>query len=363
MTDNTPVDTRLDGAQSGARPSDLLTDDTLSEMYWAMVISRRVDERAWILHRQGRIAFHISGIGHEACQVAAAYAINRGVDYVHGYYRDLALVLALGITPAQFMVSLYGKEGEYSSGGRQMPSHWSAKWVNLMSMSSPVATQVPQAAGAAFAIKYRIDQGLQDPNDTTKPRLVLTSLGEGSTSQGEWHEGLNWAGVHDLPFICLVENNIYAISVPIEQQMAVKNVADRAAAYGIEGIVVDGNDVLACYDVMIHARDRAYNGEGATLVEAKTYRPVPHSSDDDDRSYRDRAEVEAWKQKDPIMHFQKTLLERGVLTQEQIDEYETKAKAEVDKAMQIAEETPYPDPAPHLDPASVYAPLEMEWDG
>lgn len=363
MTEKTPVDTRQDGAPSGKRPSDSLSADTLREMYWGMLISRRVDERAWILHRQGRIAFHISGIGHEACQIAAAFAINRGVDYVHPYYRDLALVLALGVTPEQFMVSLFGKEGEYSSGGRQMPSHWSAKWLNLMSMSSPVATQVPQAAGAAFAIKYRLEQGLQDPDDATKPRLVLTTLGEGSTSQGEWHEGMNWAGVHKLPFICLVENNIYAISVPIEQQMAVKHVADRAAAYGVEGRVVDGNDLLACYDVMIEARDRAYSGQGATLVEAKTYRPVPHSSDDDDRSYREREEVEEWKKKDPIIRFRATLLERGVLTQEQIDEYDAKAKSIVDAALQVAEDTSYPDPAPHLDPNSVYAPLDLEWNG
>lgn len=361
MTD-TSTDLKAHASQQ-ARPSDQLSDETLREMYWAMLISRRVDERAWILHRQGRIAFHISGIGHEACQVASAFAINRGVDYVQSYYRDLALVLALGVTPAQYMVSLFGKEGEYSSGGRQMPSHWSAKWLNLGSMSSPVATQVPQAAGMAFAIKYRLSQGLQDPEDDTKPRLALTCLGEGSTSQGEWHEGLNWAGVHDLPFICLVENNIYAISVPMEQQMAVKNVADRAYAYGIESEIVDGNDILATYDAMVVARDRAYNGGGATLVEAKTYRPVPHSSDDDDRSYRDREEVEEWKKKDPILRFQKLLLERGVLTQERIDEYEAEAKATVDKAMREAEETPYPDPAPHLDPNSVYAPDGLEWDG
>lgn len=361
MTD-TSTDLKAHDSQR-TRPSDLLSDETLREMYWAMLISRRVDERAWILHRQGRIAFHISGIGHEACQVATAFAINRGVDYVQAYYRDLALVLALGVTPAQYMVSLFGKEGEYSSGGRQMPSHWSAKWVNLASMSSPVATQVPQAAGMAFAIKYRLEQGLQDPDDDTKPRLALTTLGEGSTSQGEWHEGLNWAGVHSLPFICLVQNNIYAISVPMEQQMAVKNVADRASAYGMFGEIVDGNDILATYDTMVVARDRAYSGEGSTLVEAKTYRPVPHSSDDDDRSYRDREEVEEWKKKDPILRFQKELLERGVLTDELIDEFEAKAKTVVDEAMRVAEETPYPDPAPHLDPASVYAPDGLEWDG
>lgn len=361
MTDTSTDLKAHDSRQS--RPSDLLSDETLREMYWAMFISRRVDERAWILHRQGRIAFHISGIGHEACQVAAAFAINRGVDYVQAYYRDLALVLALGVTPAQYMVSLFGKEGEYSSGGRQMPSHWSAKWLNLASMSSPVATQVPQAAGMAFAIKYRLEQGLQDPADETKPRLALTCLGEGSTSQGEWHEGLNWAGVHDLPFICFVQNNIYAISVPMEQQMAVKNVADRAPAYGMHGEIVDGNDILATYDTMVVARDRAYHGSGSTLVEAKTYRPVPHSSDDDDRSYRDREEVEEWKKKDPILRFQNLLLERGVLTPKRIDEYEVKAKLIVDEAMRAAEDTPYPDPLPHLDPASVYAPDGLEWNG
>ncbi|MCI0708607.1 MAG: thiamine pyrophosphate-dependent dehydrogenase E1 component subunit alpha [Chloroflexi bacterium] len=363
MTEFVTVDTRVDGALSGERPSDNLTEEQLLDMYWSMLISRRVDERAWILHRQGRIAFHISGIGHEACQVAAAYAINRGVDYIHPYYRDLALVLALGVTPAQFMVSLFGKEGEYSSGGRQMPSHFSAKWLNLLSMSSPVATQVPQAAGLAFAIKYKIEQGMQDPDDESLPRLALTSLGEGSTSQGEWHEGLNWAGVHSLPFVCLVQNNIYAISVPMEQQMAVKNVADRAPAYGMHGVIVDGNDVLACYDVMVDAAQRAYNLDGATLIEAKTYRPVPHSSDDDDRSYREREEVEAWKKKDPILKYQNALLERGILTDELLEEYNARAKETVDEAMRIAEETPWPDPAPHLHPNSVYAPNGLDWKG
>lgn len=342
-------------ASTGVRPSDSLTSDTLLEMYWMMLLSRRLDERAWILHRQGRIPFHISGMGHEACQVATAFAINRGIDYVHPYYRDLALCLAIGLTPQQFMLSLFGKAGEVSSGGRQMPSHFSHRDLNILSMSSPVATQVPQAAGVAFAIKYRITHGLQAPDDSTQPRLVVTSLGEGSTSQGEWHEGMNWAGVHELPFICLVENNIYAISVPIDKQMAVKDVAIRAEGYGVKGVVVDGNDILASYDAMVEARDRAYHGEGATLVEAKTYRPVPHSSDDDDRSYRSRDEVEEWKRKDPIARFQNVLLERGLLNQDKIDDYGAKAKTAVDEALAFAEAVAYPEVDPHLDPRSVYA--------
>ena len=324
------------------KPSAALSPEMLLDMYWAMLISRRVDERAWALHRQGKIAFHISGMGHEACQVGAAFAINRGVDYVHPYYRDLALVLAIGVTPRDFMISLFGKEGEYSSGGRQMPSHWSKKSLNIVSASSPVATQVPQAAGLAFAIKYKWDNALVDPADATQPRLALTCLGEGATSQGEWHEGMNWAGVHNLPFICLVQNNIYAISVPMDQQMAIIDVADRAVGYGLEGIVVDSNDILATYDAMKRAAQRAYSGQGATLVEAKTYRITPHSSDDDDRSYRSREEVELWKHKDPIQRFQNVLMARGILTQAKLDEFESRARQIVDEAQRDAEQLPYP---------------------
>jgi 2-oxoisovalerate dehydrogenase E1 component alpha subunit len=324
------------------RASSRLSEQVLLEMFWIMLLSRRLDERAWALHRQGKIAFHISAMGHEAAQVAAAYAINRGVDYVHPYYRDLTLSLAIGITPTDFMMSLFGKAGEYSSGGRQMPSHFGYKPLNIVSGSSPVATQVPQAAGIAFAIKYKQVCGLVDPNDETQPRLVLTGLGEGSTSQGEWHEGMNWAGVHNLPFICMVQNNLYAISVPMDQQMGVANVADRAAAYGVKGVVVDGNDLLAVYDVMAEAVRRAYSGEGATLVEAKTYRPVPHSSDDDDRSYRTREEVEAWKKKDPILRYRDYLMQEGILTQPVLDEYEVRARREVDEAQARAEAAPAP---------------------
>jgi 2-oxoisovalerate dehydrogenase E1 component alpha subunit len=356
MTNRLPVDVKTEAAVTGVHPSDLLPPATLRDMYWTMVLTRRLDERSWILHRQGRIAFHISGMGHEACQVGAAFAINRGIDYVHPYYRDLGLCIAIGLTPKEFMLSLFGKAGETSSGARQMPSHFGAKWFNIVAGSSPVATQVPQAAGLAFAIKYRLAQGLQDPADASKPRLALTSLGEGSTSQGEWHEGMNWAGVHKLPLICLVQNNIYAISVPVERQMAVGDVVERAVAYGVAGVMVDGNDILACYDAVVEARDRAYRGEGATLVEAKTYRPVPHSSDDDDRSYRSRDEVEEWKKKDPIARFQTLLLRRQVITEADIEAVEAKARTLVDEAQETAEDAPYPEIEPNLDPRSVYAP-------
>ena len=189
------------------------------------------------------------------------------------------------------MLGLFGKQGEPTSrrAPDAQPLGLSAP-LNVVSTSSPVATQIPHAAGLALAFKLRGED-----------RVALTCIGEGSTSQGEWYEGLNWAAVHRLPFICLVQNNVYAISVPQEKQMAVTNVADRAAAFGMPGVVVDGNDVLAVYAVMNEAVDRARAGEGPTLVEAKTYRIVPHSSDDDDRSYRTRDEVEQWKKRDPIL--------------------------------------------------------------
>ena len=338
------------------RASSRLNEHDLLEMFWVMLLSRRLDERAWALHRQGKIAFHISAMGHEGAQVGAAFTINRGIDYFCPYYRDLALSLAIGITPTDFMLSQFGRRDEPSSGGRQMPSHFSSRSMNIVGGSSVVATQVPQAAGMAFSIKYRQQAGLVNPDDPSQPRLALTCLGEGSTSQGEWHEGMNWAGVHKLPFICLVQNNLYAISVPVDAEMAVDNVADRAAAYGVAGVVVDGNDVLAVYDVMREAVERAYTGGGATLVEAKTYRIVPHSSDDDDRSYRSREEVEEWKRKGPIHRFRQYLEAESILTPDILEDYEVRARAEVDRAQANAEASPNPEPEDAL--GEVYAPSE-----
>ncbi|MEK7326555.1 MAG: thiamine pyrophosphate-dependent dehydrogenase E1 component subunit alpha, partial [Chloroflexota bacterium] len=191
-----------------------LSKETLLEMYYAMLRSRRLDERSWVLHRQGKIVFHISGMGHEASHIGAAFALKPGKDWLVPYYRDLGLMLCFGLTPREFMLSLYGKKGEASSGARQMPSHFGLRRCNVVSTSAPVATQIPHAAGIGLGMKMRGDDA-----------VVLTCIGEGSTSQGEWYEGLNWAAVHKLPVICLVQNNQYAISVPSHLQMAVPNVA------------------------------------------------------------------------------------------------------------------------------------------
>ncbi len=310
-----------------------LDDEQVLEMYWHMLLARRLDERMWILHRQHEVAFHVSGIGHEATQVGAGFALKRGHDYVLPYYRDLCLSLALGLTPRALMLALYGKKGDTMSGARQMPSHYNSRELNIVSVSSPVATQIPQASGVAFAIQY---QGTD--------QVVLTCFGEGSTAEGDFHEGLNWAGIFKLPVLFLCQNNHYAISVPIEREMPVKNVADRAYAYGMPGVIFDGNDFLEAYGAIKQAVERARRGQGPTLLEAKTYRPVPHSSDDDDRTYRSREEVEFWKARDPLLLAKRYFLEHQLLDDNKLEEFERRAREIVDDANEFARSAPFPEP-------------------
>jgi len=316
-----------------------LSQDQLLAMYEAMLLARKLDERMWMLHRQGKVAFHISGMGQEACQVGAAFAMERGKDWLHPYYRDIAFVLALGMTPRHLMLALFGKAEDPSSGGRQMPAHFSYAPSRIVTGSSPVTTQVPQAAGIAFAAKLR---GLDE--------VVVTCLGEGSTAQGDFHEGLNWAGIQCLPLIILVENNQYAISEPVEKEMPVTNVADRGEAYCMPGVIFDGNDVLVSYNVAREAILRGRSGKCPTLLDAKTYRPVPHSSDDDDRSYRTREEVALWKQRDPIQRFERVLREREVLTDAVAQRILSGITEKVDDATEYAQRAPYPRPEDALYP-------------
>ncbi len=316
-----------------------LTAEQQLAMYEVMLLARKLDERMWVLHRQGKVAFHISGMGQEACQVGAAYAMERGKDWLHPFYRDMAFVLALGMTPHHLMLALFGKAEDPSSGGRQMPSHFGYAPSRIVSSSSPVATQIPQAAGIALAARLR---GLDE--------VVVVTLGEGSTSQGDFHEALNWAGIHCLPLITLVQNNQYAISVPMDKQMPVANVADRGDAYGMPGVMFDGNDIFESYNVAREAVLRARRGEGAALLEAKTYRPTPHSSDDDDRSYRSRDEVEAWKRRDPILRMERVLRTGGILDDAEADRILHRVGVKVDDATDYAQRAPYPRAEDALHP-------------
>jgi 2-oxoisovalerate dehydrogenase E1 component alpha subunit len=308
-----------------------LTDEDVLAMYETMVLSRALDERMWVLQRAGKAAFVISGQGHEGAQVGAAWTLRPGHDFLHPYYRDLAMCLVLGMTPREVMLSLLAKAEDPTSGGRQMPGHWGHPKLKIISGSSPVGTQIPQAAGLALASKIRGEDV-----------VTLVSFGEGATSTGDFHEGLNFAGIHKLPVVFFCENNQYAISVSLDKQVAGGSVAARAACYGFPGAQVDGMDVLAVYEVVQEAVARARRGEGPTLVEALVYRFVPHSSDDRDTLYRSREEIQAWRERDPISMLGSYLREAGLLTNELEAEIQARVKVQVNDATDYAEAAPYP---------------------
>jgi 2-oxoisovalerate dehydrogenase E1 component alpha subunit len=318
-----------------------LGEEDLKNIYRFMLLARRTDERSWILNRQGKAAFVISCQGQEAAQVGAAYNLRPGHDYVYPYYRDHGIVLTLGMTARDEFLALLGRKEDPNSGGRQMPGHFSSRELNIVTASAPIGVQYPQAAGTALAFKMRGEDG-----------VVLASGGEASTSSGDWHEAMNMAGVHDLPMIFLIENNVYAISVPEKFQVA-GSIAGRAEGYGFPGVAVDGNDVLAVYEAAGEAIARARRGDGPTLIEAKTYRMTAHSSDDDDRRYREREEIEAWRLKDPILRFERYLLENGMIDEARRDELDEEVRAEVREASDYAEGAPIADPEEGF--AGVYA--------
>jgi len=310
-----------------------LTGDQLLDVYYKMLLSRTVAQRERMLNRLGKGPFAITGEGHEATQVGVPYALRPGYDWVLPYYRDIGVALTIGQTPRDLLLALLSRAEDISSGGRNMPSHFSDPKLRIVSGSAPVATQVPHAAGIALAAKLR---GLDE--------VAAVFFGDGATSVGDVHETMNFAGIHKLPVIFVCENNQYAISVPWRLQSSVENVAVRAQSYGFPGVTVDGNDVLAVYAAAREAVARARKGEGATFIEAKTYRQVPHSSDDDDRRYRSREEVEEWLKKDPLTRFQAWLQERRLVDQGALDRMQQRAAQEVDEATEYAENAPKPDP-------------------
>jgi len=311
----------------------LIPDDLLA-MYRTMLTARLVDEAAFRLNRQGKAPFVVPVSGHEGCQIGTAWALERGRDVWLPYYRDLGVVLVAGMTPYEVLLGLFAKADDPTSGGRQMPAHWSSRRLGIISGSSPIGTQIPHAAGIAYAVKYREEDA-----------VVASWFGEGATSEGDWHEGLNFAGIHRLPVVFICENNRYAISVEQSKQMAVENVADRAAGYGFPGVVVDGNDVLACFAAMKEAVARARSGGGPTLIECKTYRFQPHTSDDDDRTYRSREEVENARLHDPVARFATYLTGQGLARNEEIASMAEEIKAELDVSIDKAWNAADPDPA------------------
>ncbi|GGE54013.1 2-oxoisovalerate dehydrogenase E1 component alpha subunit [Priestia taiwanensis] len=310
-----------------------LSDSDVLSMYETMLLSRKLDERMWLLNRAGKIPFVVPGQGQEGTQVGAAFALDRTKDYVLPYYRDMAVVLACGMTPKELMLSAFGKAEDPNSGGRQMPGHFGQKKNRIVTGSSPVTTQVPHAVGFALAAKME-----------GKDFVSFVTFGEGSSNQGDFHEGLNFAGVHKLPVIFMCENNKYAISVPIEKQLACANVSDRAAGYGMPGYTVDGTDPLTVYKVMKEAVERARRGEGPTLIEAVSERLTAHTSDDDERLYRSQEEIDEAKAKDPVKLFATYLKDLELLTDDTDKALHDKLQRIVNEATEYGENAPYAAP-------------------
>ena len=308
-----------------------LDEERLLDAYLQMVLCRALDERIWLLNRQGKAAIVASSQGHEAAQFGSVLALRKGHDQFYTYYRDLAVLVSLGIPPSEIMLGFMAKAGEPFSGARQFPTHGVYLKYKVFNLSNVVATQMPQAVGAALASKMR-GEGV----------VTIVYFGDGASSSGDCHEAMNFAGIHKLPVIFLCENNRYAISVPLEKQMAAPNVASRAEGYGMPGLTVDGTDVVAVYEATSEAAKRARAGQGPSLVEAMVERYLPHTSDDDDRRYRTREDIEDARKRDPLRILKAHLTTLGTLSEELDEKYGEEAKRQVNEATEFAETAPYP---------------------
>ncbi|HTW85233.1 MAG TPA: thiamine pyrophosphate-dependent dehydrogenase E1 component subunit alpha [Candidatus Sulfotelmatobacter sp.] len=310
-----------------------LTDEQLVAMLRNMLLQRQLDNRGFQLNRQGKIPFALGSEGHEGVQAGAAMAFVRGKDVLVPYYRDLGLALGVGMTPYEILSSLFARVTD-RSGGRQFPNHYTNHDKGVLSISSIIAGHCTHAVGVAAAFKYRGESG----------RAVLCTTGEGATSQGEWHESVNYAAVHQLPIVFLVENNEWAISTPQNMQMRVANVADKAPGYGLPSSVCDGFEPIATYKAMREALDRARSGGGPSIVEAKCYRFLSHSTDDDDRTYRSREIIEEQRKMDPVPRFEQLLIDAGVIDAERAKALRQEVLRETNEATDAAEAQAYPTP-------------------
>ncbi|MFN8531991.1 MAG: thiamine pyrophosphate-dependent dehydrogenase E1 component subunit alpha [Dehalococcoidia bacterium] len=306
--------------------------DGVRRLYRLMLLTRLMDERLWIVVRQGKAHFVLTGRGHEAAQCASALALRPGEDWVYTYYRSLGAALTIGFTPYDLFLGVLGKAADPISGSRQLPNHFSSARLRTPTVSSSVATQIPHAVGTAWATRLR-----------GEPVATICYFGEGATSKGEFHEALNVAGIHRLPVVFFCENNGWAISVPLEEQVAGGEVASRAAGYGMPGVLVDGLDPLSVYQATETALDRARRGNGPTLIEATCIRMVPHSSDDGDR-YRSDDDRAALALRDPLPAFHDRLLALGVLTPGESEGWADEIRADLLADQDRADAMPAPEP-------------------
>ncbi len=308
----------------------LSPDELLEMLYWLKLI-RGFDERLSILVRQGKVRSGVySGIGQEAIVVGTCYGLRRE-DYICPLHRDLGTFLMKGVDPRAMMAQMFGKATGLSK-GRDSALHSGVPELGIFGNTSMLGSNLPVAAG--LGLSFRMDQS---------DNVVLAYFGEGASNTGDFHEGLNMAGVLQLPVVFICENNFYAYSVPFERGMAIEDVAQRAESYGFDGVAINGNDVLAVYQATQGAIQRARSGAGPTLIECKTYRWHGHS-EHDKAFYRTDEELSMWRSRDPLPTFTTFLQDRNVLTPEKLQEIEARVRQVVDDAVQFAESSPDPDP-------------------
>ncbi len=322
--------------------SDQRTKQEYLQLHRWMCMAKALDDRMHVLVKQGRAPFVGSSRGHEGIQVASTAALT-AEDWLVPHYRGLANAIVRGLTMREWMLAVFAKAGDPLSAGRNIPGGcYSYRKLLIAPVSQVVASWIPKAAGIAYATKLRGEK-----------TVTLCTFGDGATSQGEFHEGVNFAAVHKLPVVFVCENNGYAISVPIRLQMANPDVADRAAGYGIRGVTVDGTDVPACYEVAREAVAQARRGEGPTLIDAKIWRINSHTSEDNHLKYRTKQEIAEASGHDPISRFVGWLIERRWLTAEVAGEVQAACDKEASDAADWAEEQP--DPVPEDALKNVFA--------
>jgi pyruvate dehydrogenase E1 component alpha subunit len=304
--------------------------------YRIMVLARVIDERCLMLQRQGRIGFYVPMQGQEAAQVGAAMALTPE-DWVFPAYRELGVALARGVPLRSLLDQFIGNAGDILK-GRQMPNHYGYRAQNFVVASSPIGTQISQAVGAAMAARKRGDE-----------IVTIAFFGDGATSSNDFHAGLNFAGVFRAPTIFFCQNNQWAISLPRERQTRSRTLAEKADAYGIAGVMVDGNDLDAVYRAVESARRRGVGGGGPTLIEASVYRFGPHSTSDDPHRYRLDAEVAAAKERDPVHRLKTVLIAAGAWDEPRDEALWTAARAEFARTLEAAEKSPAPPPTSFLE--------------
>ncbi|MBI4535533.1 MAG: tungsten formylmethanofuran dehydrogenase, partial [Ignavibacteriae bacterium] len=332
-TEGKPKGSNGDGAADAARNAvDALSKERTIDTYRNCVAARLIDNKILVLLKQGKCFFHIGGSGHEVAQTATALAMKPGYDWAYPYYRDLGFSLQFGYTIEEIMLEALHRKGGPSSNGYAMPFHYGHKKWRIIAQSSPTGTQYLNAVGTAMG-------AVKDGKD----EVVYVSSGEGATSEGEFHEAVNWAAREKFPVIFLVQNNKFAISVHVSDQIAGESVYEMVKGYkGLNRYRVDGCNFAEMYDVAADAVDKARRGEGPSVIEADTVRLLAHSSSDDQKKYRDHDELEEDRKKDPIPRFEKFLVERGFLNSTEIPKIKEQIQNRIDRAAEEAESEPMP---------------------